>query len=167
MLGGQASPALPPWLHDPPAAGPGGVRDEGKAGGLREEQERPQRGCCVQLEPVHPLRAAGACALRAGGGQDEDIVQSAALSLSPANPVITLDAYHPCKAYMQRRHDLHLWPGHCGVHHAQAAVDGFLEEIIVRRELADNFCYVSSSARDRAISHCTHTVLMIAPRQDM
>jgi len=23
-------------------------------------------------------------------------------------------------------------------------VDGFLEEIIVRRELADNFCYVSS-----------------------
>ena len=29
----------------------------------------------------------------------------------------------------------------------QAAVDGFLEEIIVRRELADNFCYVRRCAQ--------------------
>jgi deoxyribodipyrimidine photolyase len=34
-----------------------------------------------------------------------------------------------------------LWKAVLLVYCAQAAVDGFLEEMIIRRELADNFCF--------------------------
>ena len=38
-------------------------------------------------------------------------------------------------------------------------MDGFLEEIIVRRELADNFCFVST-CRKQPCRPMTYTVLM-------
>ena len=42
---------------------------------------------------------------------------------------------------------MHEYYAHCKLCRAQGAVDGFLEEIIVRRELADNFCYVRSCSK--------------------
>lgn len=38
----------------------------------------------------------------------------------------------------------------------QAAVDGFLEELIVRRELADNFCFVRTYMGSNLHMRCSY-----------